>query len=120
MNTVAPPTKIPNVDQPNAIPEINGKVSLKPCCEPCAAQRILFGPGEKHIAIVKTRNWARSSESILTTKLEWRVGRPLWLKPVQYRSKYLQRLQFLRSFSQSLALLPLPFSLLLEQTYDWN
>ena len=50
MNTVAPPTKMPNDDQPTAIPEINGKVPLKPCCEPCAAQRMLFGPGEKHIA----------------------------------------------------------------------
>ena len=118
MNTVAPPTKIPNADQPNAIPEINGKVPLKPCCEPCAAQRILFGPGEKHIAIVKTRNWARSSESILTTKLEWRVGQRLRLKPVQYRSIYLQHLQFLHSFLQNQVLLLPPSSLLLEQTYD--
>jgi hypothetical protein len=46
---------------------IKGNVFRNPYCEPCAAQRILFGPGVKHIGTIKTNAAIRRSESIRIT-----------------------------------------------------
>ena len=95
MNTVAPPTNNPSDDHPTAIPAISGIVPRRPCWEPWAAQRTLFGPGVKHIGTMKARV-ARSNPVSKIFPLLRRVDRPCSM-PGRYRTTSPRRPQSLSS-----------------------